>query len=47
MNPLVVLILAFFVLIGLRVPIAFALGLSSIATVLMLGLPLMSVVNQM
>lgn len=47
MTPILFLLVSFLVLVTLRVPIAFALGLSSIATVLMLGLPLVSVVNQM
>lgn len=47
MNPLVVLLLVFFVLIGLRVNIGFALILSSATVLLMEGLPLISVVNQM
>jgi tripartite ATP-independent transporter DctM subunit len=47
MNPLVVLLGAFFVLIALRVNIGFALVLSSALVMLMEGLPLISVVNQM
>jgi len=46
-TPILFLLVSFLVLVTIRVPIAFALGLSSIATVLMLGLPLVSVVNQM
>lgn len=47
MSPLVVLILAFFALIALRVNIGFALILSSAIVILMEGLPLISVANQM
>lgn len=47
MNPLVVLLLVFFALIALRVNIGFALILSSATVLLMEGLPLISVVNQM
>lgn len=47
MNPLVVLLLAFFSLIVLRVNIGFALILSSATVLLMEGLPLISAVNQM
>lgn len=47
MNPLAVLLIAFFVLIALRLNIGFALILSSVLVILMEGLPLTSVVNQM
>lgn len=47
MNPLVVLIGGFFVLVALRVNIGFALIISSVIVILMEGLPLTSVVNQM
>lgn len=47
MNPLLTLIGSFLLLIALSVPIAFAIGLASIVTILQLGLPLTSVVNQM
>lgn len=47
MNPLVVLIGGFFVLVAFRVNIGFALILSSVIVILMEGLPLTSVVNQM
>ncbi|MCB8887742.1 TRAP transporter large permease [Vreelandella malpeensis] len=47
MNPLITLIGSFLLLIALSVPIAFAIGLASIVTILQLGLPLTSVVNQM
>ncbi|AMY71102.1 TRAP transporter large permease [Frigidibacter mobilis] len=47
MSPLVVLILTFFALIALRVNIGFSLILSSAIVILMEGLPLISVANQM
>ncbi len=47
MPPILTLIASFLVLIGLRVPIAFAIGLASIITIGQLGIPLTSVVNQM
>lgn len=47
MNPLVILLLSFFVLIGLRVNIGFALILSSGFVMLLDDLPLISIVNQM
>lgn len=47
MNPLVVLLGSFFVLIALRVNIGFALILSSSIVIVMEDLPLTSVVNQM
>ncbi|WP_096438661.1 TRAP transporter large permease [Alteribacter populi] len=47
MDPLLILLLSFFGLIILRVPIAFALGLSSMLTIFNLGLPFTSIVNQM
>lgn len=47
MNPLVTLLLTFFVLIALRVNIGFALILSSVLVMLIEDLPLTSVVNQM
>jgi tripartite ATP-independent transporter DctM subunit len=47
MNPLLTLILSFFVLIALRVNIGFALIVSSVFVMLIEGLPLTSVVNQM
>ena len=47
MSPLITLIGSFLILIGLSVPIAFAIGLASILTIMQLGLPLTSVVNQM
>lgn len=47
MNPLVVLLGSFFLLIILRVNIGFALIISSVVVMLIEGLPLASVVNQM
>lgn len=47
MNPLVLLLLTFFVLIGLRVNIGFSLILSSVVVMWHEDLPLTSVVNQM
>lgn len=47
MSPVALLIVSFLVLIALRIPIAFALGLASLLTILQLGLPLVSVINQM
>lgn len=47
MNPLVVLIGGFFVLVALRVNIGFALILASVIVMLIEDLPLTSVVNQM
>ena len=47
MNPLVVLMGSFALFIFLRVPVAFALGVSSLLTIATLGLPFVSVINQM
>ncbi len=47
MNPLVLLLVSFFVLIALRVNIGFSLILSSILVILVEDLPLSSVINQM
>jgi tripartite ATP-independent transporter DctM subunit len=47
MSPIFTLIGGFLGLIALRVPIAFAIGLASMATIWQLGIPLTSVVNQM
>lgn len=47
MNPLVVLMGSFVLFIFLRVPVAFALGASSLLTIATLGLPFVSVINQM
>ncbi len=45
--PFVTLIGCFLLFILLRVPIAFAIGLASIVTIMQLGIPLTSVMNQM
>ncbi len=47
MDPLVLLMGSFFVLIALRVEIAFSLALASLITIIYIDLPLASVVNQM
>lgn len=47
MNPLALLLLAFFSMILVKVPIGFALILSSVLVITYVGLPLGSVVNQM
>lgn len=47
MNPLILLLLSFFVLIALRVNIGFSLILSSALVIVVDDLPLISVVNQM
>lgn len=47
MNPLVLLMGSFFLMIVFKIPIAFALGLSSLLTIQYLGLSFFSVVNQM
>lgn len=47
MNPLVLLLGSFFLLIALRVNIGFSLMLSSVAVMLYEDLPLLSVINQM
>lgn len=47
MNPLILLIGSFFVLVALRVSIGFSLILSSILVMLVEDLPLTSVINQM
>lgn len=46
MNPLVLLLVSFFVLIGLRVNIGFALIAASIIVMIQEGMPLTSAVNQ-
>lgn len=46
-SHLLFLLGTFFLFIVLRVPVAFALGLSSLLTVVQLGLPFTSIVNQM
>ena len=47
MNPLLLLLVGFFVLIALRVNIGFSLILSSIFVMFVEDLPLTSVINQM
>lgn len=47
MNPLVTLLLTFFLLIALRVNIGFALIVASVTVMLLEGLPLASAINQM
>ncbi len=47
MNPLVLLICSFFFMILIRIPIAFAMAMSSLLVVIQLGLPFMTVINQM
>lgn len=47
MHPLILLLIIFFVLLVIRVPIAFAIGLSAIGTILYIGLPFTTIVNQM
>ncbi|WP_096200759.1 TRAP transporter large permease [Bacillus sp. FJAT-45350] len=47
MDPLVLLLVSFLVLIVIKVPIAFALGLSSMITIFYLGLPMATIINQM
>ncbi len=42
-----ILLGSFFILVALKVPVAFALSLSSMITITHLGLPFMSVINQM
>ncbi|NLB83816.1 MAG: TRAP transporter large permease [Synergistaceae bacterium] len=47
MNPLALLLGSFFLFIAIRVPVAFALAMSSLAVILQLELPFMSMINQM
>ena len=47
MDPLVLLMGSFFVLIALRIEIAFALAAASLITMLYIDLPMASLVNQM
>jgi tripartite ATP-independent transporter DctM subunit len=47
MNPIILLLVSFFVLIFLRVPVAFALALSSFAVITQLGMPIAAILNQM
>lgn len=46
MNPLILLLVVFFILVCIRVPIAFSLGISAVTTIVYLGLPFTSVINQ-
>lgn len=46
MNPLLLLLLIFFILILIRVPIAFSLGIAAVTTIIYLGLPFTTVINQ-
>lgn len=46
MNPLVLLLVVFFILVFIRVPIAFALGISSVVIIVYLDLPFATVINQ-
>ncbi len=45
MNPLALLMGSFFILIFLKVPIVFVFVVSSVITILYMGMPLMSVIN--
>lgn len=47
MNPLILLMIIFFALLIVRVPIAFAIGLSAISTIIYIGMPFTTVINQM
>ncbi|NLA91525.1 MAG: TRAP transporter large permease, partial [Synergistaceae bacterium] len=47
MDPLLLLMGSFFIFIAIRIPVAFALALSSLAVIVQLGLPFVTVVNQM
>lgn len=47
MHPLILLLIIFFVLLVIRVPIAFAIGLSAIGTILYIDLPFTTIINQM
>ncbi|MCC5979983.1 MAG: TRAP transporter large permease [Salinarimonas sp.] len=47
MPPVLTLIFCFLLFVALRVPIAFAIGLASVITIMQLGLPFTSVVAQM
>lgn len=46
-TALMILLTVFFLLVGIKVPICFALGLGSVATMLYLGVPLANVINIM
>ncbi len=47
MNPLILLMGSFFLMIFIRIPIAFAMGMSSLLVIFQLEMPLVSVINQM
>lgn len=47
MNPLVLLMITFFGMILIKIPIAFSLGLSSMVTMMYIGLPFTSILNHM
>jgi tripartite ATP-independent transporter DctM subunit len=47
MNPLLVLLGSFFLMVAIKIPIAFAMAISSLLVIIQLDLPFMSVVNQM
>lgn len=47
MDPLLLLMGSFFIFIAIRIPVAFALALSSLAVIVQLELPFVTVVNQM
>ena len=46
-NALLILLGSFFFLIAIRVPVAFAMGISSLLIILQQELPFMSLINQM
>jgi tripartite ATP-independent transporter DctM subunit len=47
MDPLLLLMGSFFIFIAIRIPVAFALALSSLAVIVQLELPFVTVINQM
>ena len=47
MNELVILMVVFFIMLILKIPVAYALGLSSLVVIYILGIPLTSAVNSM
>lgn len=47
MSPLILLLIAFFILLFIRVPIAFAIGLSSIVTIIYIDIPYTTMINQL
>lgn len=47
MHPLLLLLLVFFALLIIRVPIAFAISLSAVATIVYIDLPMSTVINQL